>query len=102
VAERAANACPPLFLGIGMGGSFDLAARLAKHALLKMDGRIEEAEEQELLRRINDLGIGPMGLGGDTTALGLGIERAFCHTASLPVAINFQCWANRSATEVIL
>ncbi|HNX08819.1 MAG TPA: fumarate hydratase [Methanothrix sp.] len=102
VAERAANACPPLFLGIGMGGSFDLAARLAKHALLKMDGRIEDAEEQELLRRINDLGIGPMGLGGDTTALGLRIERAFCHTASLPVAINFQCWANRSATEVIL
>jgi fumarate hydratase subunit alpha len=102
VAERAANACPPLFLGIGIGGSFDLAARLAKHALLNMNGSQEDDEEQDLLQRINTLGIGPMGLGGDTTALGLKIEKAFCHTASLPVAINFQCWANRRATEVIL
>ena len=54
-----------------------------------------------MLKRLNHLGIGPMGLGGDTTVLGLKIETAFCHTASLPVAINFQCWANRSATEVI-
>ena len=51
---------------------------------------------------VQSLGIGPMGLGGDTTVLGLRIEKALCHTASLPVAINFQCWANRSATEVIL
>ncbi|MCX6672793.1 MAG: fumarate hydratase [Methanothrix sp.] len=99
VAKRAANACPPLFLGIGLGGSFDLAARLAKRALLNMPG--ESLEELQLLERINSLGIGPMGLGGDTTALGIKIEKAFCHTASLPVAINFQCWANRSATEVI-
>jgi fumarate hydratase subunit alpha len=102
VAERAANACPPLFLGIAIGGSFDLSARLAKHALLEMDGREETREELDLLQRINELGIGPMGLGGYTTALGLKIERAYCHTASLPVAINFQCWANRKATEVIL
>ena len=102
VAERAANACPPLFLGIGIGGSFDMSARMAKHALLKMDGRPEDREEQDLLDRINALGIGPMGLGGDTTALGLRIEKASCHTASLPVAINFQCWANRKATEVVL
>jgi fumarate hydratase subunit alpha len=102
VSERAANACPPLFLGIGLGGSFDLSARLAKHALLDMDGRPEDKEERDLLQRINSLGIGPMGLGGETTALGLRIERAFCHTASLPVAINFQCWANRKATEVII
>jgi fumarate hydratase subunit alpha len=54
------------------------------------------------MKRLNSLGIGPMGLGGDTTVLGLRIEKALCHTASLPVAINFQCWANRSATEVIL
>jgi len=100
VAERAVNACPPLFLGIGIGGTFDLAARLAKRALLKMPG--SSKEELGLLDRINSLGIGPMGLGGDTTALGLKIEKACCHTASLPVAINFQCWANRSATEVIL
>jgi fumarate hydratase subunit alpha len=100
MAERAVNACPPLFLGIGIGGTFDLAARLAKRALLKMPG--SSVEEEKLLDRINSLGIGPMGLGGDTTALGLKIEKASCHTASLPVAINFQCWANRSASEVIL
>jgi fumarate hydratase subunit alpha len=100
VAERAANACPPLFLGIGLGGTFDLAARLAKRALLNMPGSTHE--ELELLARVNKLGIGPMGLGGDTTALGVRIEKACCHTASLPVAINFQCWAHRSATEVIL
>lgn len=99
VAERAANACPPLFLGIGLGGTFDLAARLAKRALLNMPGSTDE--EQELLERINSLGIGPMGLGGDTTALGVKIEKASCHTASLPVAINFQCWANRIASEVV-
>jgi fumarate hydratase subunit alpha len=99
VAERAANACPPLFLGIGLGGTFDLAARLAKHALFSLPGNSER--EQDLLRKINKLGIGPMGLGGETTALGIRIESAFCHTASLPVAVNFQCWAHRSATEVI-
>jgi fumarate hydratase subunit alpha len=99
VSERAANACPPLFLGIGIGGSFDLAARLAKRALFNMPGT--SPQELQLLKRLNLLGIGPMGLGGDTTVLGLRIETAFCHTASLPVAINFQCWANRSATEVI-
>ncbi|HNZ05160.1 MAG TPA: fumarate hydratase [Methanothrix soehngenii] len=124
VRERAANACPPLFLGIGIGGSFDLAARLAKHALFNMhriqpysressqranrcithNSSPEEIKklEENLMKRLNSLGIGPMGLGGDTTVLGLRIEKALCHTASLPVAINFQCWANRSATEVIL
>jgi fumarate hydratase subunit alpha len=99
VAERAANACPPLFLGIGLGGTFDLAARNSKLALLKMPGSSDM--EIELQRRANALGIGPMGLGGDTTVLGVRIEKACCHTASLPVAINFQCWANRSASEVI-
>lgn len=99
VAERATNACPPLFLGIGLGGTFDLAARLAKRALFNMPGSSQM--EMDLLRRVNALGIGPMGLGGDTTALGVKIERACCHTASLPVAINFQCWAHRCATEVI-
>lgn len=99
VAERAANACPPLFLGIGLGGTFDLAARLAKHALFNLPG--SSPMEMDLLKRINSLGIGPMGLGGDTTALGLKIEQACCHTASLPVAINFQCWAHRCASEVI-
>jgi fumarate hydratase subunit alpha len=99
VAERAANACPPLFLGIGIGGTFDLAARLAKRALFNMPGSSEM--EMNLLKRINSLGIGPMGLGGDTTALGVKIEKASCHTASLPVAINFQCWAHRCVSEVV-
>lgn len=99
VAERASNACPPLFLGIGLGGTFDLAAGMAKRALLNMPGTTDE--ELDLLKRINRLGIGPMGLGGDTTALGLKIEKAACHTASLPVAINFQCWANRRASALV-
>jgi fumarate hydratase subunit alpha len=99
VAKRAANACPPLFLGIGIGGTFDLAARQAKKALFNMPGDSEL--ELDLLGRINSLGIGPMGLGGDTTALGVRIEKASCHTASLPVAINFQCWAHRCASTVV-
>lgn len=99
VADRAANACPPVFVGVGLGGTFDQAAALAKRALLNMPGT--SGVEIELLRKINDLGIGPMGLGGDTTALGLRIEKACCHTASLPVAVNIQCWANRSATAVV-
>jgi fumarate hydratase subunit alpha len=99
VAKRAANACPPLFLGIGIGGTFDLAARLAKKALFNMPGDSEL--ELDLIGRINSLGIGPMGLGGDTTALGVKIEKASCHTASLPVAINFQCWAHRCASAVV-
>jgi len=99
VADRASNACPPVFVGVGIGGTFDLAARLAKRALLNMPGGSDQ--ERSLLARINLLGIGPMGLGGDTTALGVKIEKAMCHTASLPVAINFQCWANRSASALI-
>lgn len=99
IAKRAANSCPPLFLGIGIGGTFDMAARLAKRALFNLPGSSEQ--ELDLLGRINSLGIGPMGLGGDTTALGVRIEKASCHTASLPVAINFQCWAHRYASEVV-
>ncbi len=97
--ERIPNACPPVFVGIGLGGTFDQAAGLAKRALLNLPG--ESEEEQSLLKRINALGIGPMGLGGDTTALGVRIERACCHTASLPVAVNLQCWANRRATAIV-
>jgi len=100
VAGRGKMACPPLFVGVGIGGSFDLAPHLAKKALLKMPG--SSKMEIDLLMRLNRLGVGPMGLGGDTTALGVKIETAFCHTASLPVAVNFQCWANRQASAVIL
>lgn len=99
LAERVSNACPPVFVGVGIGGTFDQAAALAKRAVMGLPG--ESEEELLLLERINYLGIGPMGLGGDTTALGVKIEKAFCHTASLPVAVNLQCWANRRATVTL-
>lgn len=94
--------CPPIILGIGIGGLIDSASKLAKKALLRrLDKRNPEKEianlEKELLEAINLTGIGSMGLGGTVTALGVNIEYAFCHTASLPVVINFQCWAGRKA-----
>lgn len=104
VLETVINAggmpCPPLTLGIGIGGSFDKAARLAKEALLEpLDAPMNELE-QEVLEAVNALGIGCMGLGGSTTALAVHIKTAHCHTASLPVATNIQCWANRHASIV--
>lgn len=104
VVEVVANAvglpCPPVVVGLGIGGSFDVAAKLAKKALLRKLDTMNEFE-LEILEAINELGIGPMGLGGKTTALAVLSEIAHCHTASLPVAVNIQCWANRRA-EVIL
>lgn len=94
--------CPPTIVGMGIGGSADISMKLAKQALLRpinirhSDPQIAELEN-ELYEVINSLGIGPMGLGGKTTALGVNIEYAYCHTASLPVAINLQCWAARRA-----
>ncbi|AKB28075.1 Fumarate hydratase class I, aerobic [Methanosarcina siciliae T4/M] len=104
VLETVINAggmpCPPLTLGIGIGGSFDKAARLAKEALLEpLDTPMNEFEK-EILEAVNALGIGCMGLGGSTTALAVHVKTAHCHTASLPVAINIQCWANRHASVV--
>ena len=99
VAKRAGRACAPVFVGVGIGGTFDLAPRLAKRALFNMPGTSEA--ELELLLKINQIGPGPMGLGGRATALGVKIETALCHTASLPVAVNLQCWANRSATAAV-
>jgi len=89
--------CPPVVLGVGIGGTFDGAAALAKEALLLP---IDEMMpfEQELCAAVNRLGIGPMGTGGDTTALAVKVKTAACHTASLPVAVNVQCWACRRAT----
>jgi len=105
VLETVVNAggmpCPPLTIGIGIGGSFDKAARLAKKALLRKLDTPMDAFEQELLNAVNALGIGSMGLGGSTTALAVHVEKAHCHTASLPVAINIQCWANRHASLVL-
>jgi len=97
VLNAAGMPCPPIIVGVGIGGSFDKAARLAKSALLS---DIDEMNsfEREILDDINSLGIGPMGLGGSTTALAVHVKTAHCHTASLPVAVNIQCWANRHAS----
>jgi fumarate hydratase subunit alpha len=104
VLETVLNAggmpCPPLVIGIGIGGSFDAAARLAKEALLKAVDSPMEGMEKEILEAVNSLGIGCMGLGGSTTALAVHVKTAHCHTASLPVAVNIQCWANRHASIV--
>jgi fumarate hydratase subunit alpha len=89
--------CPPVFLGVGIGGTFDLAASMAKEALL-LPVDTMSAFEQQICDSVNKLGIGPMGLGGDNTALAVKVKTAGCHTASLPVAVNVQCWANRHAT----
>ncbi len=91
--------CPPIIVGVGIGGSFDKSAILAKTSLLREVQDMDE-EEFELLDKINSMGIGPMGMGGNTTALAVHINKAHCHTASLPVAINIQCWANRHSTVV--
>lgn len=100
------NPCPPIVLGVGIGGSFDKVAALAKHALLRpLDepnpDPFYEALEDELLEEINALGIGPQGFGGKTTCLGLAIETAPTHVAGLPVAVNVSCHVTRRATEVL-
>lgn len=96
------NPCPPVVVGVGIGGNFEYCAELAKRALLRSvglpsaDGRIA-ALEAELLERINELGIGPMGLGGAVTALAVHIETHPTHIAGLPVAVNMQCHCARHA-----
>lgn len=100
VKNAGGKPCPPVFVGVGIGSTFDGCAKLAKKALLR-DVRKMNEFELELLEDINELGIGPMGLGGKTTALAVLIEYGHCHTASLPVAVNVQCWANRRASAVL-
>ena len=97
------NPCPPIVLGIGIGGSFDKVAALAKQALLRpLDEPNPDpyyaALEQELLEGINALGIGPQGFGGKTTALGVSIETMATHVAGLPVAVNVSCHVTRHAS----
>jgi len=92
--------CPPVIIGVGIGGTFDSAAALAKEALLEPVDIMTEYEK-EIFCAVNKLGIGPMGLGGDFTALAVKVKTAGCHTASLPVAVNIQCWANRHATAEV-
>ena len=97
------NPCPPIVVGVGIGGSFDKCAALAKKALLRpLDVPNPDpyyaALEQELLEKINELGIGPQGFGGHTTALGLAIETMPTHVACLPVAVNMSCHVTRRAS----
>lgn len=105
IVETVKNAggkpCPPIIVGVGIGGTFDRAARMAKKAALRGLDIPPDKLERELLDAINSLAIGPMGLGGDTTALKVNIEYAHCHVASLPVAVNIQCWADRRASAVL-
>ncbi len=100
------NACPPLVVGVGIGGSFDKVTSLAKHAIMREVGeRSKDPEtaafEKALLEKANQLGLGPQGMGGTTTALAIHVETYPCHVASLPVAVNIQCHANRHR-EVVL
>ncbi|NJB69355.1 fumarate hydratase subunit alpha [Desulfobaculum xiamenense] len=106
VVEAGPNPCPPIMLGIGIGGTFEKAPVMAKHALLRgLEDRHPDPAvakmEDELLADINRLGIGPMGLGGATTCLGVKIEMAPCHIASLPLAVNVQCHSIRHREVVI-
>lgn len=106
VRKAGPDACPPLVLGIGIGGTFDYAAYLSKKALLrsidiKNAKKHFRALEKNLLKEINSLGLGPMGLGGKTTVLGVNIEEFPTHIAGLPVAVNVSCHATRSAERTI-
>jgi fumarate hydratase subunit alpha len=106
VKESGANPCPPIIVGVGIGGTFEKAAWLAKKALLRPLGSAHPdpelaAFEQEIFTAINNLGIGPQGFGGSTTSLAVHIELFPCHIASLPVAVNINCHAHRHK-EVIL
>jgi fumarate hydratase subunit alpha len=100
VRESSSNPCPPIVVGVGIGGTFEKTAYLAKRALLRTLGAPNPdpevaALEAEILARINELGIGPQGYGGRCTALAVHAEMMPCHIASLPVAVNIQCHANR-------
>ena len=102
VLDAGGRSCPPVIIGVGIGGSFNQCAKLSKEALFEelRDVKDYEPLEKEILDAVNALGIGCMGLGGDTTALSVRIKKASCHTASLPVAVNIQCWANRHTSAV--
>jgi fumarate hydratase subunit alpha len=106
VVKAGAMPCPPTILGVGVGGGADVAVALAKKALLrplnKPNGDVEIAGlERELLEAANMTGVGPMGLGGDTSVLGVHMDWAFRHPASYPVAVVFSCWACRRASARI-
>lgn len=107
IIAGASKACPPVIVGIGIGGTFESCALLAKKAACvrklgsyHLNPKIREMEER-LLKAINETGIGPMGLGGKTTALGVHIEVADTHISQLPVAVNIQCWKGQRAEALI-
>ena len=106
VEDAGPNPCPPIVVGVGIGGTFDKAALMAKKALLRSVDEPNEkpfyaALEKELLDRINALGIGPQGFGGKTTALAVNIESCPTHIAGLPVAVDINCHVTRHKTEVL-
>lgn len=106
VREAGPNACPPVVVGVGIGGTFEKAAVLAKTALTREIGTHSELEhirelEEELLAKINEIGLGPAGLGGDITALAVNINTYATHIAGLPVAVNICCHVNRHIVRTI-
>jgi len=106
VKAAGADACPPFIVGVGIGGDFELSCLLSKKALLRNLGEENSNKfyadlESDLLSAINSLGLGPQGLGGDTTALAVLVETAPCHIASLPVAVNIECHSHRHKSVVI-
>lgn len=106
VRDAGPNACPPMVIGVGIGGTFEKCAQMAKHALTRDLGEKPESSyikelEEEILKRINKLGIGPGGLGGTITALAVNIETYPTHIAGLPVAVNICCHVNRHVKRTI-
>jgi len=106
VDEAGGKPCPPLILGVGIGGTAETAMLLAKKSLLRPVGQPSPdpeiaALERDILARVNDLGIGPLGLGGRTTALAVHAATMPCHIASLPLALNFQCHSARHREAVL-
>ena len=106
VDESGSNPCPPVIIGLGIGGTTDKTMAMAKKALLRKVGEPnpdpEVAElEKEILQRVNNLGIGPMGYGGRTTALAVHAETFPAHIASMPIAVNIQCWCARHKEAVL-
>ena len=106
VSEAGPNPCPPIVVGVGIGGTLDKCAQIAKKALFRNVGEHNEDEfiadlEKEMLVKINNLGIGPQGLGGNTTALAINIETFPTHIAGLPVVVNINCHAARHKSVII-
>jgi len=106
VKKASSNPCPPMVIGVGIGGDFEQCAMLAKRALCRNLDKPNENEfyadlEKELLHLVNELNIGPQGFGGDTTALGLNIEYAPTHIAGLPVSVNIGCHVTRHKSEIL-